>query len=672
MNVRDSNPRTETFYQGIELMEPNFVVPRGLNGRFAIVKLWPGIKTAEDECIARLKIAAKAVGLDCFEVHADGRLISDVSVEISKSDVDFVLHLHYDTPKLYDAFSLVALWNPVQFYHEWGYSRTSRNLLTHDDFVSCSSIAADDHVNRLIRRTSTHCEPHFKLYHSIGRVAHQPSLGEGKVFYAGINWDALKGGVSRHQDLLKRLDKTGDLRIFGPTIFQGVKVWEGYASYVREIPFDGVSMLDEISRCGIALVLSSQAHKDSELMSNRLFESVAAGALVICDENPFAKRFFGDSLLYIDSRCEIETVFQKIRQHLEWARENPGDALKMITKAQEIFHEKFSLERNLIDIYLGLESRKEALLSKQLSAGVNLGSVGMFLLMPQFATEVLNVHIASVFNQDYRNFSAFLVVDKYEAKAKRQEIAQAIHKATIPVSVIELDFSILIADSSKREMRKMGAVLHELLQDANQLDAIMFVAPNEKLLSNHLGVLARSLARNPEVACAASAAVIKHSNQSIHGVHERLDFVQFNPAAPIGFGRFLFRKAMLPSDLKIVLPYLDRKPMAALIGSNNVTQELPATVFIDVLFHFGLEKWDEGQENNLIASYSPGAFSIRTGGEIVMPRLMSESELAIVSAPPISRFSKQWVSLQVNALKRDGIVSRLNAMGKKFTRKVIV
>ena len=237
-------------------MWEDFLLPEGAIGRFAVVKLWPKIKTAEDECIARLKIAAHALGIECVEVDANGVWLSAPTMRVSKANVDFVIHLHYDTPKLYDAFSFVALWNPLQFYHEWGYVRTTRNLTTHDDFLSCSSGAADDHVARVVRTISTHLPAHFHLYHSTADVMHSPSLGDGKLFYAGINWEALSRGKSRHQEVLKRLDKTGLLRIYGPKIFQGVRVWEGYNSYVREVPFDGVSMINEISRAGVALVLS--------------------------------------------------------------------------------------------------------------------------------------------------------------------------------------------------------------------------------------------------------------------------------------------------------------------------------------------------------------------------------------------------------------------------------
>jgi len=42
-------------------MQENFSFLEGAIGRFAVVKLWPEIKTAEDECIARLKIAAQVL-----------------------------------------------------------------------------------------------------------------------------------------------------------------------------------------------------------------------------------------------------------------------------------------------------------------------------------------------------------------------------------------------------------------------------------------------------------------------------------------------------------------------------------------------------------------------------------------------------------------------------------
>ena len=48
----------------------HLTLPPGLIGKFGVVKLWPGVKVAEDEVIARLKLAA--------EKHRKGRALDFV------------------------------------------------------------------------------------------------------------------------------------------------------------------------------------------------------------------------------------------------------------------------------------------------------------------------------------------------------------------------------------------------------------------------------------------------------------------------------------------------------------------------------------------------------------------------------------------------------------------
>ncbi len=641
-------------------------VQEGAIGRFAVVKLWPEIKTAEDECIARLKLAALALGVECVEVHPDGGMLCDPQDKVTKDNVDFVMHLHYDTPKRYDAFSFVALWNPLKFYHEWGYSRCSRNLTTHDDFLSCSSDAADHHVARMVRTTSTHLPARFNLYHSTPDVIHAPSLGDCKLFYAGINWEAINGGKSRHQEVLKRLDKTGLLRIYGPEIFQGVRVWAGYDSYVQEVPFDGISMIDEISRAGVALVLSSQAHKDSELMSNRLFESVAAGALIICDENPFAKKFFGDSLLYIDSRSPVEQIFTDISRHLEWARAQPDQALAMIATAQEIFRQKFTLIGNLSDLYSGLAERKRELLARQNPPTSPPLKVRLNLLMPEYSEGILRAHIDSVRVQEYGDFSPVLVVDVHTADEFRREIEGALAASPIAIELIEIDYFSHGVHREVKVRRRLGEIIQQLLGTTADMDAFMVVAPNEKLFSNHLAVLGGALQRAPEVHCAATAAVLLSSDAPVHSVHELLDFGHVDRAGPTGYGRFIFRVTSLPSDIGIALPYLDGRPLAVLVGGNAIDQQLPASITIDVSREFPERTWDEAAENEILRDYSPGAFKVATG---FGPRPLAAQPVA----PAMARLrfarrllNRNWIRAQIQAIRQQGLPARMQVFKRKL------
>jgi hypothetical protein len=648
-------------------MIEDFSLPKGAIGRFAIVKLWPDIKTAEDECIARLKIAAQALGVECVEVHADGSMISAPEVKVSKSNVDFVIHLHYDTPKNYDAFSFVALWNPMKFYHEWGYERTSRNLTTHDDFLSCSSDAADSHVARMVRTTATHLPARFNLYHSTADVTHPPSLGDGKLFYAGINWEAISGGKSRHQEVLKRLDKTGLLRIYGPMIFQGVRVWAGYDSYMREVPFDGISMIDEISMAGVALVLSSQAHKDSELMSNRLFESVSAGALVICDENPFAKKFFGDSILYIDSRSPVEKIFADIAGYLEWARIHPDDALAMIARAQDIFRQKFTLIRNLSDLYSGLAERKLELLTRQNPPETHAPKVRLHLLMPVYKEDILRAHIDSLSVQEYANFSSVLVVDTRAAIDNRREIESALASAPVSIELVELDYFTYGIHPEIKTQRFLGSVIAQLLGASAGFDAFMVVAPNEKLFSNHLTVLAGALQRKPDVDCASTAAILINGGLPVHNVHELIDFGHVNPAGPTGYGRFIFRLSSLPKDINIALTFLHGNPLAVLVGNKVIDQQLQASILIDLDHCLPQGTFNQAEEYEIIHSYSPLALEISTG---FGPRPVNSTAMQAPTDGSLKLFLKvfnpQWVIAQIRAIRKEGLSARLKVLKRKL------
>jgi hypothetical protein len=575
-----------------------------LKMRFAIVKLWSElkIKNAEDECIARIKHSAEELGFECFEILPDGRYIEDPERTICNDDVDFVLHLHYETPKNYDAFSIVALWNPPQFYVEWGYSRCSRNLLSHDDFLSCGSAPADAMVLRRIRDSPYNPDGLFTFYHSVHDVVHQPSLGEGNVFYAGINWDVLQGKGSRHGDLLKILDSTGVLKIYGPEIFHGVRVWNGFQSYQREIPFDGISMIHEISKVGISLVLSSQAHKDSELMSSRLFESVAAGALVIADENRFASRNFGDSLLYVDTREPPESTAKLILEHVEWAKVNPGKALAMIHRAQEIFSRNFSHRVRLKMIYDGLSNRKQSIRSRALTASNVALDLKVFFLLPECCAKTAARQMSNLKSQSCRDFQAVFCIDSDWPDPEKKKLRQCLQDAKPGSKLLESYGFGKGACSAP-----LGNLFLDIASEALGCDAFIIVAPNETIFSNHLFVLKTAMERDSDLACAASAMVIRNGADQCNHVYEHIDFGHSYAGAPQGFGRFIYRTSKLPDKLNLALPFLDARPQAAFIGANKILQLMPVTLRLDLENSFPGRIRNEALENEVIREFHPEA-----------------------------------------------------------------
>ena len=581
-------------------MDHPFRKPQGLIGKFAIVKLWPKLKAAEDENVARLKVTAKSLGLECIEITPDGRLVEEPHTRLTNADVDFAIHLHFETPKAYDIFSFVALWNPVQFDFDWGYRRFSRHLLTHDDFISCSATATDDHIRRMIASDPQRVGPLFTMYHSLSEPILEPTLGDRKIFYAGINWERLGKKKGRHQELLNLLDATGSIRIFGPKIFQGVDVWEGYKSYSGAIPFDGISLIREINRAGIALALSSDAHKDSELMSNRLFESLAGGAVIICDENPFAKRHFGDTLLYIDASAPTDEVFAAVQKHVKWINDNPEQAMKMARDAQAIFRERFSLDKSLINIYTNLCDRRAQL--EHLYAPSNLRlPVTLLMLMPKYDPATLDRHIASAKSQRHVNCQNVLLIDEIDYKKNSATIGAALDRAGVPFSVRQ------IAGLNAKRLR-LGKVISDAMKDLPADSFFCVVAPDEELFAEHIQALAGALERDPTAAVAYSDIVYRHTNEGNihHDLQEDLDYISYATNRPLGYGRFLFRLSALPADIHSALRYVDVKAIALLVAAANRTASRRASIISDIQSSFNIDAQPNLQvEFEVMRDYCP-------------------------------------------------------------------
>lgn len=557
-----------------------FRKPDGLIGRFAVVKPWPDTQAAEDENIARLQITARALGLECIVVDPEGMCLEAPYQRVTDREVDFVIHLHFETPKAYDAFSLVTLWNPLRFFRDWGYRRFSRNLITHDDFLSCSSTWADDHVRRMLRGDPTRLPPFFTMYHSLSEPIVAPTLGAQKVFYAGINWEKFdKSKKGRHQDLLRLLDNDGILRIHGPKIFNGVDVWDGYKTYVGPLPFDGVSVVDAIAQAGISLVFSSDAHRESELMSNRLFESLAAGAVIICDGNPFARRHFGDHLLYVDSLAPKETVRAQILAHLDWIRREPAAALAKACAAQAVFKERFTLDRSLISLYEQLPARKAAL--NALHAPLQReAAVTLLLLLPEYSEHALGSLLSSVASQRLVNLRPVLLADAWDCERFGAEISRAIEASGVKVEVRPLDFVQRRADGTRVQRSLLGRVLAPVIEGIPADAQFMIVAPNEELFSEHVATLARALQSDERREFAYAPVVLRHvlDSKFVHDLLPELNITS-NSHLPPGFGRYLFRRSAVRGDQLEAMRYLDFRALGPLVGELAGGSSSRATLF---------------------------------------------------------------------------------------------
>ena len=400
------------------------LIKAGLKGKFAMVNHWPEELNNEREIVSRIKIAASRLGLECIELDAHG-VEGDTGKKLTNDDVDFACNLHYATPKCYDIYSMLWLMVPIYPYHGRDYVHSTQNALTHDDFLGTGSSVLEDHIARGIESDPLHLPTALSLYTGLAEPILKPESKERRLFYIGINWEKKAGLGVRWASLLQELDALDAVSIYGPKKIGDTVPWEGYQSYVGELPFDGgVSVVKEIASLGAVLVLCQSEQTESELMVSRFYEALAAGAVIICSEHPFARKRFGDSVLYFDP--EEEDGVGQVLSHLQWMNENPDAATEMARKAQQIYLEEFTPEVALRKLYESIAARRRAL-----SFGVDPKSSGnpvvkLVCVLNADTGPDVDLWVESCRVQDYGNIHLTLVVDAMLSSGQMQRVARKV------------------------------------------------------------------------------------------------------------------------------------------------------------------------------------------------------------------------------------------------------
>jgi glycosyltransferase involved in cell wall biosynthesis len=177
-----------------------------------------------------------------------------------------------------------------------------------------------------------------------------------KCFYVGTNWELVYDYLTYNRqivvDLIKKMDNLDIISIYGPK-----KAWKDVKSYVGEIDFDGTSIVYEIKKCGICLVLSSHHHIEDSVCSNRLFEGLAAGVPIISDKNPFIYMWFGDNIFYIDNSSPDVSVKQ-IQEYINYIKNYPDETREKIQNCRKIFCDNFLMDKQLSQIVENVKQYK--------------------------------------------------------------------------------------------------------------------------------------------------------------------------------------------------------------------------------------------------------------------------------------------------------------------------
>jgi hypothetical protein len=532
---------------------------------FAIILTWPELKNAEYEVIQRIAKAATRVTINIIIVDNHGYMLwsnftaTDCNTRLDFDTCDFVISLHFESPKFFDAYHYIALWNPPEFYFQFGYDNSVEKLISHDDLISCRSVIANSHALNLL--SGFHREvmqPLPELFHSVPEPFLEPRITEhSKIFYIGINWERLGQAVGRHHELLKFLDEKDLIAIYGPEFFHGVKPWEGYKNYQGELPFDGDSVIESINSAGICLAFSSDAHRRSEIMSNRLFEGIAGGAVVIADAHPFVMKYFADCVLVVDHMQDAASLIRDVVRKVEHVRRDIAGATAMVKTAQARVRQLFSLEGKLAQLVN--EHPKRA----RLENTHPLPRISVILVHMEPHLESLIALLKSVLKQKAVELDLFLICDSRFFSTNQKKI-----EALIGTSV---QFNVLLGKFHRPAAELGSYAARDELSGPYVLQAMSLATGEffalardcEEWFSDHLYLLHKSLSRNPAAFFCASGEIIE-SMQPDRKLMRRLVCSSFKDVQSLCYahnvrhsGQFLYRSSLIPCLPKEVFQLLD-------------------------------------------------------------------------------------------------------------------
>ena len=345
--------------------------------------------------------------------------------------------------------------------------------------------------------------PFVDVNHTLSGPIYPATLRtDRRLAYCGINWERLSNKPGRFNGLLRALDKRGVLDIYGPSEVRGISVWEGFAGYKHSAPFDGVSLIGDLAESGAVMALSSPAHIRSAIMSMRLFEAAAAGALVFVDGNRFFDKHFENEVIRLEMAGSAEDQAAEINKHLEYYNRNPEEALARCTSLQNKFLSEYSLHHQLLDVYAAFGEWKQKKISLE---PIGYGRLEFVLLLLQEDHPFPGDLIDDLAAQDYGDVSITII--KPGSTKTDERLLSALPNANI---------RIVRPDLGKESARSAaGMILADALEESSA-DYFCILLGNERVFKSFAREMLQ--AASTSEAGAMCGVLLRHYDPAEHAM----------------------------------------------------------------------------------------------------------------------------------------------------------
>ena len=319
--------------------------------RIAFLNPWKN--AAENQAFRSLQIAAGRVGHEL--IHCRN------SDDVDACAPDFVLASASTQAKLSDCPHYGVIHEPRdRFLDNRAYFQ---NLLSYDGYFTIA-----DSLERFLRDISYRMGRPEEIgfyYNTCQRQQRSADLvsllRDRKLLltYFGTNWD------HRRKNFFRMLSEIDNVQICGPT-----HSWPEIhrKSYGGSLEFDGDAVQARYAANGLGLCLVSELHCRDDVISNRIFEIASVGAIAICCDMPWIRKYFGDSVYYIDQNLADKSLVRAILRCWDEIYDRPQAVLDKARRAREIFERRFAAElliNNAVEYHERVSATRHAKLSQR-------------------------------------------------------------------------------------------------------------------------------------------------------------------------------------------------------------------------------------------------------------------------------------------------------------------
>lgn len=477
---------------------------------------WKDKPHAERELGYRMENAAKKIGVE--------GLYTDDYDKIEKFKPDIVFPLHHFTPKLFDAYTIGCMWNPADFILEADRADgvyPLENIKSYDAFAVASA-QIKNFLSSLCFKSPFKREI-YEIYPTSTYSKYSPVSDFKKVTYIGSNWQ-----LKRHSELFLKSDK---IAVYGPRKNWEYLINEG-RNYCGEVPF-GSSYVRNVYRSnGIGLCFHGENHLKDNIPNMRVFEMAASGVLIFADKLPFIEEHFGDSVRYIDTSQDTESIIEQIDYQYNWVLKNKSKAKEMAVHANEIFNKNFTLEKLLKDIFASYEGRSQLSSLKEQKSSVEI------IVRTDGNRPRLQHSIESFASQIYKNLIITFVYWGNNKKEFEKKIAEIV-PTTLRYRILEM----------KGRKDRSFNLYHGI--SSSTADFIGICDDDDILFKDHISSLVKMLEQDKELAVAYSGVIMNEiskrgNNRELFFFH---DFSHFNEKSYITSNSYLVRRTKLPHQI---------------------------------------------------------------------------------------------------------------------------